>query len=89
MSLRMGPLEIGIILVIILIVFGVGKLPQVGDALGRGIRSFRKAQSGEDEKDETKDEAPREEKPAVTAVAEEKPKAEVKEEPKGGDTGEA
>ncbi|MES0278919.1 MAG: twin-arginine translocase TatA/TatE family subunit [Dehalococcoidales bacterium] len=89
MSLRMGPLEIGIILVIILIVFGVGKLPQVGDALGRGIRSFRKAQSGEDEKDETKGEAPKEETPATTAVAEEKPKAEVKEEPKGGDTGEA
>jgi len=89
MSLRMGPLEIGIILVIILIVFGVGKLPQVGDALGRGIRSFRRAQSGDDEKDEKKDEAPREEKPAVTAVAEEKPKAEAKEEPKGGSTGEA
>jgi sec-independent protein translocase protein TatA len=86
----MGPLEIGIILVIILIVFGVGKLPQVGDALGRGIRSFRKAQSGDDEK---KDEAPKEEKPAATAVAEEKPKAEAtteaKTEPKGGDTGEA
>ncbi len=89
MSLRLGPLEIGIILVIILIVFGVGKLPQVGDALGRGIRSFRKAQSGDDEKDE----APNEEKPAATAVAEEKPKAEAttetKVEPKGGDTGEA
>lgn len=89
MSLRLGPLEIGIILVIILIVFGVGKLPQVGDALGRGIRSFRKAQSGEDEKEET----PKEDKPVATAVAEEKPKAEAttetKVEPKGGDTGEA
>lgn len=92
MSLRLGPLEIGIILVIILIVFGVGKLPQVGDALGRGIRSFRRAQSGDDEKDEKdekKDETTREEKPATTAVAEEKPKAETKAEPKGGDTGEA
>jgi sec-independent protein translocase protein TatA len=88
----MGPLEIGIILVIILIVFGVGKLPQVGDALGRGIRSFRKAQSGDDEKDEKKSEAPSEQ-PAATAVTEEKPKAEAnteaKVEPKGGDTGEA
>jgi sec-independent protein translocase protein TatA len=86
----MGPLEIGIILVIILIVFGVGKLPQVGDALGRGIRSFRKAQSGDDEKDEKKSEAPSEQ-PAATAVTEEKPKAEAnteaKVEPKGGDTG--
>lgn len=96
MSFRLGPLEIGIILVIILIVFGVGKLPQVGEALGRGIRSFRKAQSGEDEKDEKdekKDETTGEEKPATTAVAEEKPKAEAtteaKAEPKGGSTGEA
>ena len=49
MPVRLGPREIGLILVIILIVFGVGKLPQIGGALGKGIRSFRKAQSGEDE----------------------------------------
>jgi sec-independent protein translocase protein TatA len=85
MSFRLGPLEIGIILVIILIVFGVGKLPQVGEALGRGLRSFKKAQSGEDEKDET----PKEDKPAAEAVVEEKPKTEAKAEPKGEDTGEA
>jgi sec-independent protein translocase protein TatA len=47
--MRFGPLEIGLILVIILIVFGVGKLPQVGGAIGKSIRSFKKAQSGEDE----------------------------------------
>lgn len=47
-----GPLEIGLILLIIIIVFGVGKLPQVGGAIGKGIRSFRKAQSGEDEIEE-------------------------------------
>ncbi|MES0328712.1 MAG: twin-arginine translocase TatA/TatE family subunit, partial [Dehalococcoidales bacterium] len=33
----MGPLEIGIILVIVLIVFGVGKLPQVSESIGRGL----------------------------------------------------
>jgi len=44
-----GPWEIGLILAIILIVFGVGKLPQVGSAIGKGIRSFKKAQTGEDE----------------------------------------
>ena len=49
MPFRFGPWEIGLILVIILIVFGVGKLPQVGGAIGKGIRAFRKAQSGEDE----------------------------------------
>jgi sec-independent protein translocase protein TatA len=48
---RIGPWEIGLILVIILIIFGVGKLPQVGNALGKGIRSFKKAQSGEDEEE--------------------------------------
>jgi sec-independent protein translocase protein TatA len=43
-----GPLEIGLILLIILIIFGVGKLPQVGGALGKSIREFRKASRGED-----------------------------------------
>ncbi|MAH21328.1 MAG: twin-arginine translocase TatA/TatE family subunit [Thaumarchaeota archaeon] len=47
--LRPGPLEIGLILVIILIVFGVGKLPQVGEAFGKGIRAFKKGTSGESE----------------------------------------
>ena len=55
MPFRLGPLEIGLILVIILIVFGVGKLPQVGGAIGKGIRAFRQAQRGEDEEDEDKD----------------------------------
>jgi sec-independent protein translocase protein TatA len=50
--MRFGPWEIALILVIILIVFGVGKLPQVGSAIGKGIRSFKKAQSGEDEADD-------------------------------------
>ena len=44
---HMGPLEIGIILVIILIIFGVGKLPQVGGAIGKGLHEFRKATRGE------------------------------------------
>ncbi len=49
---RLGWPEIAIILVIVLIVFGVGKLPQVGGAIGKGIRAFRQAQAGEDEKEE-------------------------------------
>ncbi len=43
-----GP-ELILILVVVLIIFGVGKLPQVGGAIGKGIRQFRKAQHGEDE----------------------------------------
>jgi sec-independent protein translocase protein TatA len=92
MSLRLGPLEIGIILVIVLIVFGVGKLPQVGDAIGKGLRSFRKASSGEDEEtakteeSETKEEAKTEvvEKPVseVKTEAAESPTPQVAEAPK-------
>lgn len=49
-----GPFEAIIIVVVILIVFGVGKLPQVGGALGKGIREFRKGKSGLlDESDDT------------------------------------
>jgi sec-independent protein translocase protein TatA len=40
-----GPLELVIVLVIALIVLGPGKLPDVGAALGKGIREFRKASS--------------------------------------------
>jgi sec-independent protein translocase protein TatA len=53
-----GPLEIGLIVLVILIFFGVGKLPQVGGAIGKGLRSFRKGQRGEDEEDEAEEERP-------------------------------
>lgn len=46
-----GPVEIGLVLLIILIVFGVGKLPQVGGAIGKGIREFRKASHGNSDED--------------------------------------
>lgn len=46
---KFGIWEIVLILVIILIVFGVGKLPQVGNAIGKGIRAFKRGQSGEEE----------------------------------------
>lgn len=47
MPLRLGPTELIIILVIILIIFGVGRLGEIGGALGKGIREFRRGQSGE------------------------------------------
>ena len=40
-----------IILVVVLIVFGAGKLPQIGGAIGKSIREFRKAKAGEDEEE--------------------------------------
>ncbi len=52
MPFRIGPWEIGLILAIILIVFGVGKLPQVGGALGKGLHAFRRGQSGEEDEEE-------------------------------------
>ena len=66
---KLGPWEIALILVIILIVFGVGRLPQVGGAIGKGIRSFRKAQSGEvEEEDEEEEEEVIEKKPVRKAT---------------------
>ena len=44
-----GVPELAIILVIIVIIFGVGKLPEIGGALGKGIKEF-KTESGVDEK---------------------------------------
>ena len=49
---RFGIWEIVLILVIILIIFGVGKLPQVGNAIGKGLRSFKRGQAGEDDEPE-------------------------------------
>jgi sec-independent protein translocase protein TatA len=46
-----GPLEIGLILLIVLIIFGAGKLPQVFRAAGQGLREFQKAKEGEFDED--------------------------------------
>ncbi len=63
-----GPLEIGLILVIILIVFGVGKLPQVGAAFGKGIRAFKRGQSDEEVEEEKPKKKPRRRKRAAKKV---------------------
>ncbi len=65
MPFRVGPWEIGLVLLIILIVFGVGKLPQVGGAIGKGMRAFRKGQSGEEEVEAVEDKV----KPTVKKAA--------------------
>ncbi len=54
--------EIVLILVVVMIVFGVGKLPQVGGAIGKSLRAFRKGQKGEIIEEEDKEEE-EEEKP--------------------------
>lgn len=45
----LGPVELIIILVIVLLIFGPMKLPQIGDALGKSVKSFRGAVSPKDE----------------------------------------
>lgn len=44
---NIGPLEIGIVLVIALIVFGPKKLPELGKSLGKGIREFKGSIGGD------------------------------------------
>jgi len=46
----LGVPELLLILGILILVFGVGKLPQVGESIGKAIRGFKKAQSGDEEK---------------------------------------
>jgi len=51
----MGPWELLIVLAIVLVVFGAGKLPHIGNSLGQAIRNFKKGMKGEElEKDPKK-----------------------------------
>lgn len=53
---NLGPLEWGIILVIVIIFFGVGRLPEVGGAIGKAIREFRRTSQGLDEPEKKEEE---------------------------------
>ena len=44
-----GMPELIVILIIVLVVFGAGRLPEIGGALGKSIRNFKKAADGKDE----------------------------------------
>jgi sec-independent protein translocase protein TatA len=69
---NIGPLELAIVLIIALVVFGPKRLPELGRSLGRGIREFRGSVSGEREE---RGEDPRREIPPGDpgpAVADEK-----------------
>jgi sec-independent protein translocase protein TatA len=44
----LGPLEILLILAVVIMIFGVGKLPEIGSTLGKSIREFRNATRDED-----------------------------------------
>jgi len=50
---HLGPTELILILAVVIIIFGVGRLPEVGGALGKGIREFRRASDTSDKTVET------------------------------------
>ncbi len=57
---NIGPLEIVVVLLIALIVFGPKRLPELGRSLGKGIREFRGSLSGENDDDDEQPQPPRE-----------------------------
>ncbi len=60
MPFRFGPMELIIVLVVVLIIFGVGRLPEIGGAMGKAIKEFRSTQKDDgsaetsSEKDDSK-----------------------------------
>jgi sec-independent protein translocase protein TatA len=62
-----GPLELGIILLIILVIFGPKRLPEMGRSLGKGMREFKDSISGKDDDDD---------EPAQTRLTSELPRGE-------------
>ena len=64
MPFRLGPTELIIILVIVLLIFGAGKMPQIGGAMGKALRNFKSGISGkEDASDDLTEDLKLEEKP--------------------------
>ena len=55
MPFGIGPLELAIVLVIVLVIFGPKRLPGVGRALGTGMREFKDSITGKDKGDEDSD----------------------------------
>ena len=54
---NIGPLELAIVLVIALVIFGPKRLPDLGRSLGRGMREFKDSISGKDDDEEALEQA--------------------------------
>jgi sec-independent protein translocase protein TatA len=55
---NIGPLEIIVVLIIALVVFGPKRLPELGRSLGRGIREFRGSVTGDHDSDDERPSSP-------------------------------
>ena len=56
-----GPWELAILLIVVLLVFGPKRLPEMGKSLGKGMREFKHSITGKDDEDE--------QRPELTAAA--------------------
>jgi sec-independent protein translocase protein TatA len=55
MPFKLGPLELVLILAIIFIIFGAGKLPQIFGSIGKSMRAFRESQQSKMDEEEAED----------------------------------
>jgi len=66
---NIGPLEIALVLIIALVVFGPKRLPELGRSLGKGIREFRGSVSGDDDDEQERPSPPHEVEPGRSETA--------------------
>lgn len=75
---NIGPLELAIVAIIALIIFGPKRLPELGRSLGDGLREFKSSVSGEDREDEDEEDDDEEIPPTIdNGVADEVEDAET------------
>jgi sec-independent protein translocase protein TatA len=53
---RLGPMELGLVLLIVFFLFGAKRLPEMGKGIGEGIKNFKKSIKGDDSSDKDKQE---------------------------------
>jgi sec-independent protein translocase protein TatA len=70
---NVGPLEIAVVLIIVLIIFGPKRLPELGQSMGRGLREFKNSISGDKDKDSPEEKQPELEASQSTADQSVKP----------------